>query len=203
MTGARPEMGRWEVGAADVRMILGERWAPGPLIGWAGMNPSYAGAERTDPTWMAWRSFAMAWGAGGQIVVNPHPGRNSDPTAAIAQLVAMRAGRAQGIAVALEQNLAAVRTVADEPVAWVIGWGDKGAAMNDAVRIHTPFMEALNSGGRRILAFGVTANGNPKHVLARGKSRIPADAGLFEFNYVSRRLGAPVEPRSLFAGAPA
>jgi hypothetical protein len=191
------EAARSQIGDATVRHVLRERWAPGPLIGWAGMNPSDASAERTDPTWMRWRGFAMPWGYGGQIVINPVPFRSPSPDEAIARLKLIAAGRDESGKMDLAMNRAEVRKVAAEPVAWVIGWGDKGAAMDDAYRVHRAFIEALRDGGAQIfLTFGLTKNRNPKHVLARGTSRIPDDAPLFDYFHTTKSIG-----RTLFSHA--
>ncbi len=157
---------RSQEGDHEFRYVLQERWADRPLIGWVGMNPSDADNKRTDPTWMRWRGFAERWGFGGQIAINPVPRRASSPDAAIQWLN----GIAQGVTDSspLVINRDHVRRVAKEPVAWIIGWGDGGAAMNDAYRVHHDFIDALVAGkpGVWMLAFDLTKSGNPKHVLA-------------------------------------
>lgn len=181
---------RSQEGDHEFRYVLRERWREGPLIGWVGMNPSDADDKRTDPTWMRWRGFAERWGFGGQIVVNPVPRRSSSPEAAIQWLN----GIAQGVSdkSPLSINREHVRRVASECTAWVIGWGDKGAAMDEAYRVHRDFLDALRGGaiGVPFLAFGLTKGRNPKHVLARGTSRIPDDAPVFEIEPIRRKLSA-------------
>lgn len=188
---------RSQDGDAEFRYVLRERWGDGPLIGWVGMNPSDADDKRTDPTWMRWRGFAERWGYGGQIVVNPVPRRSSSPEAAIQWLN----GIAQGVSdkSPLVLNREHVHRVASECAAWVIGWGDKGAAMNEAYRVHRDFIDALRGGciGIPFLTFALTASGNPKHVLARGTSRIPDNAPVFEYEPLRKRVSkTPFEHRS-------
>lgn len=190
---------REQIGDDVVRRMLRERWAPGPLIGWLGMNPSDASEERTDPTWMRWRGFATRWGFGGQIVCNPVPFRSASPDDAISLLRAIGTAPMGSIMFTngmaeLMENFAAIKAVAAEPKAWVLGWGDKGAAMNDAVRVHKHTINALREGGATtFLTFGLTKGGNPKHVLARGTSRIPDDAPVFHIHPESRKLGERFE----------
>jgi hypothetical protein len=208
VTEASTTIGRVQVGDERVRNVLRERWGPGPLIGWLGMNPSDASEERTDPTWMRWRGFAERWGFGGQIVCNPVPFRSANPDDAIEQLRFLANARmgtwwfAEG-AQAMQHNYTCMKAIADEPVAWVCGWGDKGAAMNEVVRVHRPTIKALRDGGATLfLTFGLTKSGNPKHVLARGTSRIPDDAGLYMFHPESRKLGSTFSFADLAYGEP-
>lgn len=192
---------REEVAAEGVRFVLSERWRPGPVIGWVGMNPSDASAERTDPTWLRWRAFATRWGFGGQIVVNPVPFRSATPADAIKRLQRVAAGREELGGQFLRTNLIEIDKAAAEPVAWVVGWGDKGAAMDKARKVLTRTVGALDTGcavaGRSLvlLAFGLTAGGNPIHVLARGKARLSDGAPVFRYMPTLKRLGEryPIE----------
>lgn len=180
---------RFSDGNAESRFLLFERWADGPLIGWLGMNPSSADTDRTDPTWSRWRGFAQRWGYGGQVVCNPVPYRSADPAEAIALCRRIALGQADGAA--MDANLSRLQAVAALPDLWVIGWGDKGAAMNHELRSHRRALAALLDGGaRRFAIFGLTKAGNPIHVLARGKGRLPDDAPLFAFDPTVQRMGA-------------
>lgn len=186
-------IGRRELGAATYRFLLAERWAPGPMIGFLGMNPSDASLERTDPTWLRGDGFARRWGFAGQAWANPVPLRSPDPDAAITSLRAHANGQAD-LTDLFDENRDILARYATRAAAWVVGWGDKGAAMNDVVRCHAKTLEALRAGGARcFLAFGLTNSGNPKHILARGKARIPDDAQPHYFDPISRRLGARVD----------
>lgn len=197
-------MSRFQVPDVDdpaVRFVLGERWSVGPMVGFAGMNPSTAGLAATDPSWSRWRGFAQRWGAGGMLVVNPVPLRSPDPDAAIAILREMVNGRASWAAEHMAANLAHLSKYGDKACAWVIGWGDKGAAMNAVARCHRNALEALKGGSDApFLSFGLTASGNPIHVLARGKGRLPDDAPLYEFHPNWRGPGPRFDIVAMIAG---
>jgi len=179
---------RYSDGDAEARFVLFERWSAAPVIGWLGMNPSHADADRTDPTWLRWRGFAQRWGYGGQLVCNPVPYRSADPGEAVERLRQISSGRLTGEA--LERNYARLKTVAALPDLWIVGWGDKGAVMNREHRCHRRTLATLKDhGGQGFGVFGLTKSGNPIHVLARGKGRLADDAPVFGFDPITRRLG--------------
>lgn len=183
---------RFSDGNAETRCILFERWSAAPVIGWLGMNPSFADTDRTDPTWLRWRGFAQRWGYGGQMVCNPVPYRSADPTAAVALLREISLGRADGRM--MEENLRRLKEVASLPDLWVVGWGDKGAAMNREVSCHWETLAALrDNGAQGFGVFGMTKSGNPIHVLARGKRRLADDAPVFAYFPLTNRFGARLQ----------
>lgn len=179
---------RWQEGDDEFRWVLSERWAEGPMIGYVGMNPSDASDKKTDPTWMRWRGFSQRWGFGGQYAMNPVPKRSSSPEDAMSWLGCVRSGAINRSAI--DRNIEFAHRYGRECAAWVIGWGDKGKAMDAIYRVHRDFLYALRADalGVPFLAFGLTASGNPKHVLARGTSRIPDDAPVFEYEHNRGRL---------------
>jgi hypothetical protein len=195
------EPGPWprrQLGGDRHRFLIAERWSDGPILGFLGMNPSDASDERPDPTWSRGRAFAQRWGFGGQLWGNPVPLRSPTPGLVIERLRDIVNGRDAGGLALMEQNLMQLAEVAATPRAWIIGWGDKGAEMNDVYRCHLKTVATLKLGGARaLLAFGLTASGNPTHLLARGKSRIPDDATPRHFDPITRRLGDYADMRSL------
>lgn len=189
---------RCQIGGVDHRFVLAERWSNAPLIGFLGMNPSDASDAKPDPTWSRGGKFARAWGFGGQVWMNPVCLRSPSPELALERLRRIVSGKdAAGLAL-MEENFRMLSRHAAAVAGWVVGWGDKGAAMNEVFRCHGRAVTALRVGGAtRFFAFGVTAGGNPKHLLARGASRIPDDAALREFHPEGRRLGPPLDIRVL------
>lgn len=195
-------MDRFEIGDERARFVLAERWGPGPMVGWVGMNPSKAGEAATDPTWMRWRGFAQRWGAGGQIAVNPVPMRNPDPDVALAQLREMVNGRDPWAADQMAANLRHLADWGPKAAVWVVGWGDKGAQMNGVARCHRAALEALKGGGDpAFLSFGLTASKNPIHALSRGKGRLADDAPLYTFRPYWRGTGERVDIRAILRAA--
>lgn len=72
--------GWWDVISADgaYRYQIGHRFAPGPLCGFSGINPSTAVAGQPDATTRKWDGFSKRWGFGGWIGVNPFALRSKD-----------------------------------------------------------------------------------------------------------------------------
>lgn len=181
--------GRAEIAADGVRFVLSERWGRGPMLGCIGMNPSHAGEDRTDMTWLRWRGFAVRWGFGGQIALNPNPARSPSPQDGLDWLARARDGDEICQAHLARNGLLAVEH-AQEPVLWLCAWGDGGARMNAVVPVVDDLLYSLRLGGAAtFIAFGLTLSGNPIHVSARGKARLKDDAIPYRFDPDTRVLG--------------
>lgn len=181
-----------------VRFVLEEHWNPAlPVLGAIGMNPSTASEAVRDPSWDRWRGFGVRWGFGGLIVVNPVPFRSSSPARAIDVLDDVRLGLNDGAAEQLRQNVLHLRRQGQRAAVWLCGWGDKGQAMDATLpNLLARMVEALEHARGEALpciAFGLTAGGAPKHVMARGRSRIADDADAHRFDPFSGALGERVE----------
>lgn len=189
-------MSRFEIGDKHHRHILVERWAEGPLIGYAGMNPSYAGAERSDPTFTRFNGFARRWGFAGSIWVNLVPFRSSQPKDAMQILRRIDQGLDWSARDQLQESLRHVERHAPQAEVWVCGWGAGGEAMQAIFPMLAHHLaEAIEDGRPQewpavFLSFGLTAGKAPKHVLARGLHRIPDDAPVYRFDPYVYHLGA-------------
>lgn len=137
-------------------------------------NPSYAGADRNDPTIHSLvRLTRSLQGCGGFTVVNWLPYIATDP----ADLHAWRlrtSDNAPDLARAVcAENLARIRRLSVSAYARFVAWGDLVPFVP-----HTQQTLLALSLDRThdLFAFGFTKGGSPKHPMARGKSRIPDGA---------------------------
>ena len=126
-------------------------------------NPSTANERDDDPTIKRLCAFAKRWGYGGILVVNLHSYRSSDPSL----LAALDAGESWGIAQPFAIGTA-ISIAVDQGTPILAAWGAL-ADKHDA----DPFFAACH--GAELICLGLTANGSPKHPMARGKSRVPDD----------------------------
>lgn len=134
---------------------------PGPTIAFGLHNPSTADAEREDPTSRRGIGFAMSWGAGKMIFVNPWAGRATKP----ADLWKM----ADPVGPMNDFHIAAVaREVAETGGFFVFAWGavSPPRALRHAVtnRLHA-FDKIVRGAGCDVRALGVTQAGQPRHPL--------------------------------------
>ncbi len=147
------------------RYELRRIWHAGqPLLVVCMLNPSTADAERNDPTIVTLMRVARAWGFGGLLVVNLFALRTSDPA------TLMRAADRVG-----PQNYHylqnAIEYAREQGGRLLVGWGNCG----DIAGRDEWFADWAVSWGVDLICLGTTASGAPKHPLARGKHRIPAD----------------------------
>lgn len=191
-------LGRTEIGDEHHRHILIDRWDERPLIGYLGMNPSYAGATRTDPSFTRFNGFARRWGFGGAIWGNLTPFRSPQPKVVLGILRDIRDGQAWHARDRLQDNQHHLEQHAGQAQVWLCGWGAGGNAMEEILPTlvhHTA--EAIENAqptatSAVFLSFGLTGGKAPKHVLARGLHRIPDDAPVFRFDPFIWHLGAEV-----------
>jgi len=157
---------------SEFRWHLGRRWDDRPLMLVVGHNPSTADSEREDPTTRRWAHFARAWGHGGYIAVNLYPYRATD----VDRLYHWRDGYMESsevdVGIAMSRNLDVVHEMAERCERVVACWGDlaREPGWVDAI------VRRLRSARPNLHCFGYTKGGAPKHVMARGKSRVPDDA---------------------------
>lgn len=129
-------------------------------VTWVMLNPSTADAETDDPTLREVQKRTFGWGYGRAIVVNLYALRSSTP-------------------VALLTHPDPVGPEGDDAI-WE--WASKGDLIVAAWGAH-PMAAArewqvrtlMDANGRTLHHLGLTAGGFPKHPLARGRHRIPAD----------------------------
>lgn len=149
-----------------------DRWwseAPRALIGMA--NPSYAGADKNDPTIHSLlRLFSPLPGCGGFTVVNWEPYIATSPTdlyrwrdeATRATPDLVRAIRAE--------NLLRIRRLSANAFIRVIAWGD---IVPTTPHTQQTILAMSLDRTEDLYALGFTKSGSPKHPMARGRSRIP------------------------------
>ena len=132
------------------------------------LNPSTAYAFELDPTVNECRKRAISLGADIMEGVNLFAWRSPYP----ADLKKRAAGARGDDSINLAQILAACRGARFV----IAAWGNDGN-LGDRDRIVVP---ALREAGIKLHHLGLTQFGHPKHPLARGKHRIPADQPLVE-----------------------
>lgn len=127
------------------------------------INPSTANAFKPDPTVGECVKFTRRWGHDITWVVNAHAFRSPYPIDLKKRACGMRGDDAvNDEAIMLACSLATVV---------VVGWGNDGALDHRDQKV----LAMLQSAGIKPRCLGFTQSGSPKHPLARGKHRIPAD----------------------------
>lgn len=146
------------------RYWLVRRWnARLPVLVACMFNPSTADERKDDPTILRLVAFAKRWGYGGILVINLHSIRTPDPSVVRLMAAGTTWGDAQTLAWAHALDIAYRQ---ETPV--LAAWG--ALANEDDV---IPFFAAAR--GLDLICLGLTANGSPKHPMARGRARVPDD----------------------------
>lgn len=154
------------------RLVLRRAWGPGPTILWMGINPSYADANRDDPTVLRMIGFSYRWGFGSMSLVNWYSFVTPDP-------IVLRAWLKKNPW--QKDNMDIVRKETQrEGIICVAAWGNliKPEVLDDMMS--TFFFELPMPKWRCI---GTTQSGAPTHPLARGRYRVPDSAVLHPWNY--------------------
>lgn len=125
-------------------------------------NPSTADDKSDDQTIRRLCAWAKRWGYGGILVVNLYSLRSSDPTE-----VHGRERDAFGDAQP-EAWAAALDIAAQQGTPVLCAWGALGSSFASK-----PFLAA--AADLELICIGLTADGRPKHPMARGRSRVPDD----------------------------
>ena len=138
-------------GCLRYRYALTRVWNEGaPRIAFVMLNPSTACERRDDPTIARCRRRALAGGYGAMRIVNLFALRETRPER-------MRAD-AEPVGPANDAALAQARDWADAVVA---AWGIHGVHQGRDAQV----ARLLRAGGRRLLHFGLTRGGQPRHPL--------------------------------------
>lgn len=139
-----------------------------PMLVVVMLNPSTADAADDDPTVRVLTRVASAWGHGGLMIVNLHAYRTSRPAE-------LWAARGRGIGTLGRGNWITVRAALDYAAATsrraLVAWGADGNRLGLASTV-------VADAGRRgvaLVCLGTNADGSPRHPMARGAHRIPAD----------------------------
>ena len=138
-----------------------------PLLAlWLGCNPSTANAEKHDPTSRQIEHFTKLWGYEAYIVVNPIPLVSSTPAEAIRWAAGY--GWKDETDEIVTRNLAAIRQM-------VMLSHIRIACFGNLIGHSKILTDTLKAVGTPLHCIGKTESGAPKHPLARGKHRVPAD----------------------------
>lgn len=133
------------------------------------LNPSDADAFKPDPTVGECIKWTRRWGHDITWVVNGHAFRSPYPTDLKKRSCGMRGDD--------DTNNRAIMHACSMANVVIVAWGNDGALDGRDLRVIT----MLRSAGVRLHHLGTTKGGYPKHPLARGKHRIPADQLLTEW----------------------
>lgn len=176
----RLRLDRWWKG--DAKAHYAERLRNWALI--CMINPSIAGADDHDPTIHSCIALFRALGFDGLTVVNQYPYVATDPR----DLRRWRANAELSVLRTInELNLAQIRRLSALVDTRVVAWGN----LVDDARHARHVIDALSLDGRhKLLCFGRTQDGHPKHPLARGLHRIAPGTPLVTW----RAAAAPVDP---------
>lgn len=133
------------------------------------LNPSDADAFKPDPTVGECVKFTRRWGHDITWVVNEHAFRSPYPSDLKKRSCGMRGDDAT--------NDEAIMLACSMGTVVVTAWGNDGALDHRNIKV----LGLLRSAGIKTHHLGLTKAGHPKHPLARGKHRIPADQPLTEW----------------------
>jgi hypothetical protein len=152
------------------RFKLARIWqADQPLLVTCMLNPSTADAEKDDPTIRTLMQFSKAWGYGGLLVVNLFALRTPSPQELLATPFDERKGMKSENATHVSEALAYARHTSGKALA---AWGNVHPHLisDTNYAIHLAHQHYVH-----LICLGITANGFPKHPMARGTHRIHAD----------------------------
>lgn len=172
----------------NCRLWLKRAWGAGPMILWAGANPSKADGLCDDPTMWRVMEFSARWGYGSCIMVNPIPFISSTPTEALAWVKRAEEWMIEGDLPTPEwkqwqRNITEVSRAMDTASAFVAAWGNIVPPdlirrwLQDLAEATDPDWEEGDD--RKCvewICLGKTISGAPIHPLARGVHRVPDDA---------------------------
>lgn len=157
------------------RYLLLRRWAPDgePLV-MVMLNPSTATATTDDPTITRCMKLARREGCAALAVVNLFGVRATDPADMRRHPDPVGERNGEFIAACCLPG----RLV-------VAAWGAHGGHLGRAAEV----TRMLTASGVSLVCLGVTANGEPKHPLARGRSRIAPDQPLVPYTRLEALAG--------------
>jgi hypothetical protein len=157
------------------RLRLIHRWGPEPIACVIGHNPSDADGTKDDPTSRWWNRWFALYGFGGYVAVNLYPWCSAQPVDVYRIVQEIYARRDWGARDELHYvNLPTVVAEAKRAHQVFVCWG---AIARDDAWIERVIEEIQTGEGPwpDLWCWGKTAAGAPKHPMARGLHRIPAD----------------------------
>lgn len=168
------------------RYWLKRAWGAGPLILWAMCNPSDADATRDDPTMLRVMEFSLRWGFGSCVVVNLVPVISSTPAAAVNWAKEVRRSDFYKYQnpewTDYVENLGHCLDMIKAATTHVAAWGnilppDFARDWLQSIAESDDEFGGIEDDRQPVewVCLGMTQSGAPKHPLARGKHRVPAD----------------------------
>ncbi len=158
----------------DCRYSLTRKWGPGPKACVIGHNPSTADGLQDDPTTRWWNAWFQLFGFGGYVAVNLYPWRSPDPADVYRRVDGIDGGDWAARDDLYYRNLESVTHWAMAVDLVFVCWG---AIARDCAWLDH-LIEEIQTGVEPhpdLWCWGKTASGAPKHPMARGIHRIPAD----------------------------
>ena len=147
------------------RWTLQRRWGAGPSVCWFMLNPSVADERRDDPTLRRVMRFTDAWGYRSAVVVNLYPYRSSLPSS----MMAWRAGNGIEPDWALAENRRRASLVLAPCELMIAAYGVLEGRQIDDLKLWIGSIAPK----RKWRCLGTTAEGWPKHPMARGQHWVP------------------------------
>lgn len=153
------------------RRQLSRWWSDAPRVLLCMANPSYAGADKNDPTvHSVVRLTRELPGCGGFDVVNWEPYIATSPADLHRWRDEASARTPDLVRAVRAENLLLIRRLSADAYIRIVAWGDIVPLTPHTQ--HTLAAMSLDT-TQNLYCFGRTKSGNPKHPMARGKSRIP------------------------------
>lgn len=154
----------------DLRWSLRRWWRTDTRVCWVMLNPSTADAEHDDPTLKRCIHFSRLWGYGGLVVVNLYPYRSPTPAKCRQWANWEQAGPDWWVRDQLMWNEEEIILACQSSDLIVAAWGSQPWAMDWSEHVRELIQQKIE---RPIHCLGTTANGSPKHPMARGVHRVP------------------------------
>lgn len=150
------------------RYYLQHRWARGPLMLFAMMNPSGADEDVGDMTVLKTAAIALHHGCGGQIVVNACALRAVSPKTLLMHPDPVG-----------EYNSSVIRRSVRRAEYLVVA---HGKLPGDLQRHANSMVSIMRESGKPLYVLGLTQDGVPMHPLARGRNYIAPNTGIISWS---------------------
>lgn len=151
-------------------------------VAWIGLNPSTATAEVNDPTLHRCIHFSKRWGFDRLVMLNLFALRSPDPAELLASFDPIGPDNAE----TLRRHIEAETT---ELV--MAAWGAYVARTSDKGIARLAPESWAHQANKAMCCLGRTADGFPKHPMARGRHRVPDDQQPMPFGPWDEPKGAP------------
>jgi hypothetical protein len=164
-----PEAGALFTEGGTHRLLIWRQWQTRVkyVAAWVKHNPSKASGDRSDPTFTSAVDRAHRWGLNGVLMANLGSYVATDPK-----------DFAKAPDPIGKHNPAVLAFVLEHAAQVFVGWGNfpTGPVRHTMVDAAARFAGQAKQRGVPLWCLGINENGSPKHLLSRGKGRIPKDA---------------------------